>query len=98
MSVLPIVAKWILRIGRRLLDDGCHITIGDGCTIGTGAFVNYGVTIMGDGAVLRTDSFAMKGEHIPPHTRWRGHPAADASDHDGRRPPAAQLATHEPSS
>lgn len=54
--------------------------------------------IIGDGAVLRTGSFAMKGEHIPPHARWRGNPAAGASDHDGRRPPAAQLATHEPSS
>jgi hypothetical protein len=83
------------------LEDGTfksgHITIGDRVTIGAGAFVNFGVT-MGGGAVLRTDSFAMKGEHIPPHARWRGNPAAGASDHDGRRPPAAQLATHEPSS
>ena len=28
-----------------------HITIGDGCTIGAGAFVHYGVTI-GDHAVI----------------------------------------------
>ena len=64
-----------------------HITIGTGCTLGTGAFVHYGAT-MGDDAILDTDSFLMKGEHVPPHARWRGNPAADVPDHDGRRPPA----------
>jgi non-ribosomal peptide synthetase-like protein len=61
------------------LEDGTFksgpITIGAGCTVGTGAFVHYGVT-MGDGAVLDTDSFLMKGEHVSPHARWRGNPAA----------------------
>ena len=33
---------------------------------------------MGDGAVLDADSFLMKGEHVPPGSRWRGNPAADA--------------------
>jgi non-ribosomal peptide synthetase-like protein len=51
-----------------------HITIGAHCTIGTGAWVHYGVT-MGDGAVLAPDSFLMKGEEIPPHARWAGNPA-----------------------
>jgi len=73
------------------LEDGTfksdRITIGTGCTLGTGAFVHYGAT-MGDGAILDTDSFLMKGEHVPPHARWRGNPAADVPDHDGRRPPA----------
>jgi non-ribosomal peptide synthetase-like protein len=99
------------RIGRRVFDDGAHIsdasltaigdesvlnfrskiqchsqedgtfkcdrtTIGAGCTLGVGAFVLYGVT-MGDGAVLATDSFLMKGEEVPAHVRWGGNPAKE---------------------
>jgi non-ribosomal peptide synthetase-like protein len=63
------------------LEDGTfksdRITIGTGCTLGTFAFVHYGVTL-DDGAILDTDSFLMKGEHVPPRARWRGNPAADA--------------------
>ncbi|MDH6625539.1 non-ribosomal peptide synthetase-like protein [Streptomyces sp. LBL] len=51
-----------------------HITIGAGCTLGTGALVHYGVS-MGDGAVLAPDSFLMKGEQMPPGARWGGNPA-----------------------
>lgn len=51
-----------------------HITIGAGCTLGTGALVHYGVS-MGDGAVLAPDSFLMKGEEMPPGTHWGGNPA-----------------------
>ena len=51
-------------------------TIGSGCTLGVGAFVHYGVT-MGDGAALEPDSFLMKGEEIPQHTRWGGNPARE---------------------
>ncbi len=69
------------------LEDGTfksgHITIGSGCTVGTGAFVHYGVT-MGEQAVLGPDSFVMKGEHIPPRACWRGNPAASVPGHDGR--------------
>jgi len=100
-----------VRIGRRVFDDGAHIsdpsltaigdeavlnyrskiqchsqedgtfkcdrtTIGAGCTLGVGAFVLYGVT-MGDGAVLATDSFLMKGEEVPAHVRWGGNPAKE---------------------
>jgi len=61
-------------------EDGTYksgpMTIGAGCTIGVGAFVHYGVT-MGDGAVLAADSFLMKGETIPPATRWGGNPARE---------------------
>ena len=53
-----------------------HIIIGTGCTIGTSAYVLYGTT-MGDGSVLDTDSFLMKGEYVPPHARWRGNPATE---------------------
>jgi non-ribosomal peptide synthetase-like protein len=101
-----------VRVGRRVLDDGCsivertlvsigrectlnagsilqghsledgtfksgYITIGARSTIGAGAFVHYGVNL-GDGAVLDADSFLMKGEHVPPGSRWRGNPAATA--------------------
>jgi non-ribosomal peptide synthetase-like protein len=51
-----------------------HIVIGDGCTLGAGALVHYGVS-MGDGAVLAADSFLMKGEEIPPGAHWGGNPA-----------------------
>ena len=51
-------------------------TIGAGCTIGVDALIHYGVT-MGDGAVLGTDSFLMKGEDVPARTRWSGNPARE---------------------
>ena len=50
--------------------------LGAGCTVGVGAFVHYDVT-MGDGAELAADSFLMKGETIPPATRWGGNPARE---------------------
>ncbi|MEO7195100.1 MAG: Pls/PosA family non-ribosomal peptide synthetase [Pseudonocardiaceae bacterium] len=60
------------------LEDGSfksdYTTIGAGATIGVEAFVHYGVT-MGEGSVLDADAFLMKGEEIPPHTRWQGNPA-----------------------
>jgi non-ribosomal peptide synthetase-like protein len=100
-----------VRMGRRVFDDGAHIsdpsltaigdeailnyrskiqchsqedgtfkcdqtTIGARCTLGVGSFVLYGVT-MGDGSVLGTDSFLMKGEEVPPHARWAGNPAKE---------------------
>ena len=75
------------------LEDGTfksgHITIGNRCTLGTGAFVHYDVTI-GDDAILDTDSFLMKGEHISPHAWWRGNPAASMPDHDNGRRPAGR--------
>ena len=55
-----------------------RITIGSGCTVGVGALVHYGVT-MGDGATLAADSFLMKGEDVPAHTRWGGNPAKPIS-------------------
>ncbi|MGW7255119.1 Pls/PosA family non-ribosomal peptide synthetase [Streptomyces sp. NPDC054834] len=58
-------------------------TLGAGCTLGVGAHVHYGVT-MGDGAVLATDSFLMKGEEVPPDTQWGGNPAADMPDAPGQ--------------
>ncbi|MFI6560060.1 Pls/PosA family non-ribosomal peptide synthetase [Streptomyces sp. NPDC050534] len=53
-----------------------HITIGAGCTLGTGSLVHYGVS-MGDGAVLAPDSFLMKGEEMPPRAHWGGNPAVE---------------------
>ena len=51
-----------------------YIKIGNGCSVGVGAFVHYGVT-MGDRVVLDPDSFLMKGETPEPNTTWRGNPA-----------------------
>ncbi|MFB7930792.1 Pls/PosA family non-ribosomal peptide synthetase [Streptomyces sp. NPDC056039] len=56
--------------------------LGARCTLGVGAFVHYGVTV-GDGAVLTADSFLMKGETVPEHTRWAGNPARPLDDGDG---------------
>ena len=53
-----------------------HIVIGAGATLGSGAFVHYGVTV-GAGARLGADSFLMKGEQMPPGSRWRGNPAQE---------------------
>ena len=53
-----------------------HTEIGAGCTIGVDALVHYGVT-MGEGAVLATGSFLMKGEDVPPGVRWGGNPARE---------------------
>ncbi len=50
------------------------IRIGDGCTLGPSAFVHYGV-VMGDGSIVDTDSFVMKGEVLEPCSVWRGNPA-----------------------
>jgi acetyltransferase-like isoleucine patch superfamily enzyme len=51
-----------------------HTVLEDGCTVGTGALIHYGVT-MGRGAQLRPDSFLMKGESVPAQARWGGNPA-----------------------
>jgi len=65
------------------LEDGVfksdHIVIGHGVTVGPRAFVHYGVTLH-EGAVLDVDAFLMKGQEVPPHTRWRGNPAAETHD------------------
>ncbi|WP_181770589.1 Pls/PosA family non-ribosomal peptide synthetase [Amycolatopsis pittospori] len=62
------------------LEDGTfksdHIVIGDACTIGTGAFVHYGVT-MGEGAIVEADAFLMKGTAAPARTRWQANPAVE---------------------
>jgi acetyltransferase-like isoleucine patch superfamily enzyme len=65
------------------LEDGTfksdRIDVGDGCTLGVGAFVLYGVT-MGDGSTLDPDAFLMKGEEVEPGTRWVGNPAREVPE------------------
>ena len=58
------------------------ITIGAGCTLGVNAWVHYGVK-MGDGAQLAADAFLLKGEEVPPHTRWEGNPASQVQNDGG---------------
>jgi len=60
-----------------------YVSIGAGVTIGTAAFVHYGVS-MGDHSELDADAFLMKGEYVPPGARWRGNPAVQAQS-VGRR-------------
>jgi non-ribosomal peptide synthetase-like protein len=60
------------------LEDGVfksdHIVMGSGCTVGTAAFVHYGVR-MEDGTHLAADSFLMKGETVRAGEHWGGNPA-----------------------
>ena len=50
------------------------VTIGAGASIGTRSIILYD-TIVGDDASLSPLSLVMKGEELPPNTRWRGIPA-----------------------
>jgi non-ribosomal peptide synthetase-like protein len=60
-----------------------HIVIGAGCTLGVSSMVHYGVT-MGNGSVLASDAFLMKGEEIPKNARWGGNPAREMREDHGR--------------
>ena len=51
-----------------------HVRIGAGSSLGVGSFVHYGV-VMHEKTRLDADSFLMKGEITPAHSRWRGNPA-----------------------
>jgi non-ribosomal peptide synthetase-like protein len=51
-----------------------HIVLGNGCTVGVQGFVHYG-TIVGDNALIDTDTFLMKGEVVEVGAFWQGNPA-----------------------
>jgi non-ribosomal peptide synthetase-like protein len=75
------------------LEDGTfksdHIVLGDRCSLGVEAFVNYGVT-MRDGSSLEADSLLMKGEDVPENTVFTGNPARAVSYRKPQNPiPAA---------
>jgi non-ribosomal peptide synthetase-like protein len=74
------------------LEDGTfksdYTVIGSGAVLGVSAFVHYGVTV-GEGTVLDSDTFLMKGEQTAPFTRWGGNPATEVR-------PVAQPATATP--
>jgi non-ribosomal peptide synthetase-like protein len=79
------------------LEDGTfksdRITVGADCTVGTGAWVCYGVT-MEDGSTLDVDSFLMKGSHLSAGERWLGNPATAVPTHpalEGSRSRAPEL-------
>jgi non-ribosomal peptide synthetase-like protein len=92
---LTITERTLVRIGdestfnmgsslqSHTLEDGTfksdHITIGDGCSVGTAALVNYGVSMEG-GSVLEADAFLMKGSRVLSGARWRGNPATEVPD------------------
>jgi len=60
------------------LEDGVfksdRVKLGTGCTVGPNAFVHYGVEL-GDGTIVDTDAFLMKGEITAPGSVWQGNPA-----------------------
>jgi non-ribosomal peptide synthetase-like protein len=91
---LAITERTLVRIGddatfgmgshlqSHTLEDGAFksdvIEVGDRCTVGTGALVNYG-TVIGDGAALEADAFLIKGSRMEPGSRWRGNPAMEVT-------------------
>jgi non-ribosomal peptide synthetase-like protein len=70
-----------------------RITIGDGVTVGVGAWVHYGVA-MGDRSELAPDSFLMKGEEVPAGARWGGNPAGEIHQETPVVPPAPATDGH----
>jgi non-ribosomal peptide synthetase-like protein len=63
----------VMKVGR--------VTLGRGVTVGAGATVLYDSHI-GDYVQLGNLTVVMKGESMPPHTRWHGAPAVpDAGTH-----------------
>jgi non-ribosomal peptide synthetase-like protein len=72
------------------LEDGAfksdYTVIGAGCSIGSVAFVHYGITL-GEGSALDADSFLMKGEYVPSGARWGGNPATERGP--AARPPGS---------
>jgi non-ribosomal peptide synthetase-like protein len=62
------------------LEDGVfksdYINIGEGCTIGTNAYIHYGIE-MGNNVTIATDSFLMKGETPKSNRIWQGNPARE---------------------
>ena len=69
-----------------------RIAIGAGCTLGVLSWTHYGVK-MGDGAQLGPHAFLMKGEEVPPHTRWGDNPARELRD---EHPAEAQITAAAP--
>ncbi|MER7793157.1 Pls/PosA family non-ribosomal peptide synthetase [Streptomyces sp. NPDC097640] len=63
-----------------------RVVVGNRCTLGTSAFLHYGVVI-GDDARIDADSFLMKGEHVPAHAQWRGNPAVESALPPGGQEP-----------
>ncbi|MDN5919962.1 MAG: AMP-binding protein, partial [Pseudonocardia sp.] len=60
------------------------VRISDGASVGDRAIVLYDA-VVGTGATLDPLSLVMKGEHLPPGTRWRGitaQPVTDAAPAD----------------
>ncbi|MDI3331036.1 MAG: hypothetical protein QJR09_09955 [Micrococcus sp.] len=60
------------------LEDGTFksdfIVVQDGVTLAPKAFVHYG-THVGEGSLIDTDAFLMKGEEVPAGQWWHGNPA-----------------------
>jgi non-ribosomal peptide synthetase-like protein len=72
-----------------------YVEIGAGCTVGVGAWVHYGVT-MGDGSQIEANTFLMKGEEVPPRTRWGDNPARELQDDTTTEPQITMAAPSRP--
>lgn len=63
------------------LEDGYFqsetVVLGAGVVLAPGAYIHFG-TKLGDGCVIETDSFLMKGEEVPANAVWAGNPAQPA--------------------
>jgi non-ribosomal peptide synthetase-like protein len=83
-TLVSVGSEATLNMGSELqchsLEDGAfktdRLSVGANCTVGTGAWVCYGVT-MEDGSMLDVDSFLMKGSRLVAGARWAGNPATE---------------------
>lgn len=53
-----------------------NIKIGPGCTVGTLAFIHYGVET-GENSIVEGNAFLMKGEKVETCAIWQGNPAKE---------------------
>lgn len=56
-----------------------YVVIGDRCSLGVEAFINYGAT-MHDGSTLGADALLMKGEDVPENATYSGNPAREVTN------------------
>jgi len=59
-----------------------HVKIGEGCSLGSRSVVLYDAELSDHTTVLG-NSLIMKGEHLPPHSRWLGSPAQRTDSETG---------------
>lgn len=77
-----------------------HSAVVHGCTVGDGALIAIGATILsrcviGEGALIAAGALVLEGAQVPPHTLWAGIPAKQVKELEPRqRERLAKTYTH----